>query len=278
MKSWEMLQADKNYLMNKHYTPGRKGRRINKVVIHHNAGDLTVEGCYSVWQTRQASAHYQVQSNGVIGQLVWDRDTAWHAGNWNANLTSIGIEHADMSSDPWRVSDACLDNGAHLVAALCRYYKLGRPAWKVNVFPHQYFQATACPASLAGSQHAAYMARAQYYYDHMNGTTPPPAAPAATPAATSTPGGDIEALARAVIRGEYGNGQERKNRLGSLYAKVQARVNDILKPNTPAPAPDIEALANAVIRGEYGNGQERKNRLGSLYAKVQARVNEKLGY
>ena len=39
---------------------------------------------------------------------------------------------------------------------------------------------------------------------------------------------DIDALARAVIRGEYGNGEERKSRLGSLYDAVQARVNEIL--------------------------------------------------
>lgn len=38
----------------------------------------------------------------------------------------------------------------------------------------------------------------------------------------------IEELARAVIRGEYGNGQERKDKLGNIYEKVQARVNEIL--------------------------------------------------
>jgi len=40
---------------------------------------------------------------------------------------------------------------------------------------------------------------------------------------------DIEALARAVIRGEYGNGDDRRNRLGANYAAVQARVNAILR-------------------------------------------------
>lgn len=39
---------------------------------------------------------------------------------------------------------------------------------------------------------------------------------------------DIDVLARAVIRGDYGNGAERKRRLGSLYGAVQARVNEIL--------------------------------------------------
>ena len=84
----------------------------------------------------------------------------------------------------------------------------------------------------------------------------------------------IEELARAVIRGEYGNGQERKDRLGNLYNEVQARVNEILCNNVSQETPNIEELARAVIRGEYGNGQERKNRLGNLYNEVQKRVNE----
>ena len=44
----------------------------------------------------------------------------------------------------------------------------------------------------------------------------------------SSGGADVDALARAVIRGDYGNGAERKRRLGSLYDTVQARVNEIL--------------------------------------------------
>lgn len=171
MKNWNTLQADENHLMNRHYTKGRSGRRVDKVIIHHNAGNLTIKSIWDVWQTRKASAHYQVQSDGRIGQLVWDRDTAWHAGNWAANTTSIGIEHADVSTNPWKVSDACLDNDAHLVFAICRFYKLGRPQWGKHVFGHKHFPATECPASLIGSQQVAYMARSQYWYDHMTGNT-----------------------------------------------------------------------------------------------------------
>mgnify|MGYP000463670598 CR=1 FL=1 len=42
---------------------------------------------------------------------------------------------------------------------------------------------------------------------------------------------DIEKLAREVIEGKYGNGEERKQKLGSLYNEVQKRVNEILKGN-----------------------------------------------
>lgn len=83
----------------------------------------------------------------------------------------------------------------------------------------------------------------------------------------------IEELAKAVIRGEYGNGEERKQKLGNLYIEVQKRVNEILN-NVSQEKPNIEELAIAVIRGEYGNGQERKQKLGNLYNEVQKRVNE----
>lgn len=43
---------------------------------------------------------------------------------------------------------------------------------------------------------------------------------------------DIEQMARDVIAGKYGNGEERKQKLGDLYNEVQKRVNEILIGNT----------------------------------------------
>lgn len=40
---------------------------------------------------------------------------------------------------------------------------------------------------------------------------------------------DIEKLAREVIRGNFGNGQERKNLLGENYGEIQKRVNELMK-------------------------------------------------
>lgn len=171
---WKNLVADKQMWLTAHFYEGRAAT-IDRVIVHHNAGRLTTEGCYSVWQAREASAHYQVEADGTIGQLVHDRDTAWHCPGQNAR--SIGVEHANSGFGPWTVSAETLDAGAHLVAALCLYYGLGRPAWGVNVFCHRDFNATACPGELGpgGSQHDAYMARAQAWYDAMAGGSPAPA-------------------------------------------------------------------------------------------------------
>lgn len=171
MKNWDTLDADVVKLLTKHYTPHAAGRKVNKIVVHYNAGNLTVEGCWNVWQTREASAHYQVESNGRIGQLVYDKDIAWHAGVWNVNETSIGIEHANQADGT--ITENCLDNGAHLVAALCKKYNLGRPQWLVNVFPHKHFKATSCPGQIYGSQKDAYIQRAQKWYDVMTGAAQP---------------------------------------------------------------------------------------------------------
>ena len=81
MKNWETVEPDKVAIVSpRRYTKGRS-RKIDCVVIHHNAGVRnTTEYLKRLWDNeREASAHYQVEADGTIGQLVWDRDTAWHA-------------------------------------------------------------------------------------------------------------------------------------------------------------------------------------------------------
>lgn len=47
---------------------------------------------------------------------------------------------------------------------------------------------------------------------------------------TSAPvSGDVEENARRVIRGDFGNGQERKNKLGSSYSEIQGKVNEMYR-------------------------------------------------
>lgn len=103
------------------------------------------------------------------------------------------------------------------------------------------------------------------------------------PKATA-PSKSIDTLAREVIAGNWGNGQDRINRLTSAgydYNAVQNRVNEILsgKSSSQSNVKSIDTLAREVIRGDWGNGQDRKNRLeraGYDYNAVQRRVNELL--
>ena len=91
----------------------------------------------------------------------------------------------------------------------------------------------------------------------------------------------IEEIAKEVIQGKWGNGQERKDRLtaaGYDYSEVQGLVNDILHGVTDADK-KLEEIAKEVIQGKWGNGQERKDRLtaaGYDYSAVQGLVNKML--
>ena len=47
---------------------------------------------------------------------------------------------------------------------------------------------------------------------------------------TSAPvSGDVEENARRVIRGDFGNGQERRDKLGSSYSEIQGKVNEMYR-------------------------------------------------
>ena len=60
---------------------------------------------------------------------------------------------------------------------------------------------------------------------------------------------DIEALAREVIRGNFGNGEIRKELLGEFYADIQKRVNEILKGSTGSKSVS-EATAESISLAE----------------------------
>ena len=90
-----------------------------------------------------------------------------------------------------------------------------------------------------------------------------------------------EEIAKEVIAGKWGNGDDRKNRLASAgynYNTIQSLVNQMLSGNTSNRKSDTE-IAKEVIQGKWGNGADRKNRLTSAgynYNNIQAIVNKLL--
>lgn len=166
--NWNELSADVNMWIG-NFDEGRGGSALDRVVIHHNAGKaMTHAGVYGAFTNNGTSAHYNVDIDGNICQFVHDSDTAWHCPG--VNKKSIGIEHANCSGAEggWDVGDETIDAGAHLTAAICRAYGLGRPEWRSNVFPHSDFYSTACPASLRDKYSGEYIEKAQEYYDNLD--------------------------------------------------------------------------------------------------------------
>lgn len=100
-----------------------------------------------------------------------------------------------------------------------------------------------------------------------------------TTATPQKPSRNIGQIATEVIDGEWGNGEDRKNRLtaaGYDYNDVQSEVNRILG----VAQKSISQLATEVIDGKWGNGAIRRAALtgaGYNYDDVQAEVNRRYG-
>lgn len=90
-----------------------------------------------------------------------------------------------------------------------------------------------------------------------------------------------EEVAKEVIKGVWGNGTERKNKLqanGYNYSEVQKIVNAMVK-GTYENRKSNRDIALEVINGKWGNGSERKRKLemsGYDYKAIQTLVNEML--
>ena len=238
------------------YTKGRSGRSIEAITIHHMAGRLTAEQCGRIFQAkgRYGSSHYGVGYDGSIANYVDEEDIAWTNSNWDSNCKSITIEISD-NDNSWYVNDTTLNAVIKLVADIAKRRGLGTLVPGKNLTWHSMFTNTTCPGDYLRS-------KMQYIADEANKINN------SEPIKEKT----TEELAREVIEGKYGNGEDRKNALGDRYAEVQVRVNEILAP-APEPSADILDLVRKTIRGDFGNGEDRRNALGSNYDEVQRQVN-----
>ncbi len=114
----------------------RGAAQINRIVIH------VAQGSYSGtldWfrhaSNDSASAHYTVSARGgYVGQSVREDDIAWHAGWWDTNKESIGIEHAGYVGDPSYFKDEMYRPSARLTAYLCKKY--GIPIDRQHIWSH----------------------------------------------------------------------------------------------------------------------------------------------
>jgi hypothetical protein len=122
-------------------------RTVKGITVHHwgSTGqrfDDVIAWFCAPNTTAQTSAHYVAQGADSGGQLrrrvacIVDPDLiAWHAGDWQANVDTIGIECRPEA----RPAD--YDVVAELVARLWLTYGV------VPLYPHKHWTSTACPGA-----------------------------------------------------------------------------------------------------------------------------------
>ncbi len=113
------LASPYNYTMaNRPYS-----KPINRIVIHVAQGSWSSAINWFKNPYAGVSAHYVVRSrDGFIAKTCQRKNIAWHAGNWNYNQISIGIEHEGYVSNPNWFTDAMYRSSAWLSAHLCKKY------------------------------------------------------------------------------------------------------------------------------------------------------------
>lgn len=195
-------------------------RKIKYIVIHYVGATGGAEANCNYFQNfyRAASAHYFVGHQGEVWQCVEDKDIAWHCGalkykhNECRNANSIGIEMCCRKSGNWYFEPKTIASTIDLVKELMARYNIP----KENVIRHYDVTGKQCPEPYVRN-----IADWNSFKAQLVSTSKP------TTAAKKT----TEELAREVIQGKWGNGQERKDRLakaGYDYKTIQARVNAIL--------------------------------------------------
>jgi len=127
------------------YTVGREGNTVQLIVDHWTV--VMFEGAIRRFKDPASilSAHYVVGQDGRIAQLVSEDDTAYHAGKYEVNLRSIGIEHeAGPAIAP---TDTLYAASARLHREIADRHRLALEVG-TTVLPHHAIVPTECPGTL----------------------------------------------------------------------------------------------------------------------------------
>lgn len=126
----------------------RNGVKVNLVVCHYTVSRTAQSALDTLSKPlaqggREASAHYLIDKDGTIYQLVSELNKAWHAPN--VNRRSVGIEHVAMPGE--RLEAKQEKASVALISYLLSKYGLRH----TNITAHRWTgQATSCPGNLFG--------------------------------------------------------------------------------------------------------------------------------
>ena len=147
--------SNSKYVNYVNYSPNcniPRNNRINKITIHHMAGNLSVEQCGNIFAnpSRQASSNYGIGSDGRVGLYVDEANRSWCSSSPDNDHQAITIEVAnDVIGGNWHVSDTALAKLIDLCVDICERNGINRLVFtgnaSGNLTLHKYFAPTLCP-------------------------------------------------------------------------------------------------------------------------------------
>lgn len=136
-----------------------RNHKIDRITIHHMAGNLTVEQCGNVFapSSRQASANYGIGNDGRVGMYVEEKDRSWCSSNSANDHRAVTIEVANSATgEPWPVSDKALNKLVDLCVDICKRNGIPKLVYtgdtSGNLTMHRWFAPTGCPGTYLASK------------------------------------------------------------------------------------------------------------------------------
>ena len=133
--------------------------KIDRITIHHMAGNLTVETCGNVFapSSRQASSNYGIGSDGRVGMYVEEKDRSWCSSSSANDHRAVTIEVADNKiGNGWGCSSAAMAKLILLCADICCRNGISKLSYtgntNGNLTLHKWFASTDCPGAYLESQ------------------------------------------------------------------------------------------------------------------------------
>lgn len=201
-----------------------RNHKIDTITIHCVVGQLSVESIGSTFsnKSRKASSNYGIGKDGRIGMYVEEKDRSWCSSNAANDHRAITIECASDKTHPYTINDKVYASLIDLCVDICERNHIKELKWKgkksligqvdkQNMTVHRWFANKSCPGEYIYS-------RLGKIADEVN-------------ARLNSKKKTIDEIAHEVIRGLWGNGQDRKDRLtkaGYDYSTVQKRVNELI--------------------------------------------------
>jgi hypothetical protein len=148
-----------------------------------------LQGILDVWTTREASAHFDVDAEGNVGQYVRVNEYAWATGNTIGNQVSISIEMCNLTLSPdWQVAEVTWREAARLCGWLHARVIGTRPVRETCKVHHDW-KATVCAGPYIDTVLDTMISDAQQWYDYFiapivapeEPPPPPPDIPIAEP-------------------------------------------------------------------------------------------------
>lgn len=115
---------------------------IDRIVLHVTQSTYPVALKVFRDPAHRAAAHYVVRAHdGHITQMVRELDVAYHAGNWEWNQRSVGIEHEGFVDQPGRwFTESVYRASAKLCADICTRYDI--PVDRDHIVGHNEISGT----------------------------------------------------------------------------------------------------------------------------------------